>query len=110
MFLNFIFAAIDFARGMAILVQQAAKMVEIYQKAKQVAQGLSEDKWKGADQQAFQAEMGGNILPAVQNVIDTANEFKNRIEKAKERMDQAEQQAKSLVQNLSQAFQAISGF
>lgn len=107
MFLNLIIAAIEFARGMAILVQQIAKMVEIYQKAKQVAQGLSEDKWMGEDQKAFQAEMGGNVLPGVQNVIDTANEFKNRIEKAKARMDQAEAQAKSLVQNLGQVFSAI---
>lgn len=101
------FAYAKFAAAMAQLGQQIVKMTEIQQNAKSTADGLK-DKWTGDDADAFQSVMGSDVLPGMGKLINTVQDFGNRLRKAEERIRQADKQAKSMVGQLSDVFSKIS--
>lgn len=102
-----LFAYAKFAAAMAQLGQQVVKMTEIMNNAKSTADGLK-DKWTGDDADAFQNVMGTDVMPNMNKVISTVTDFGNRLRRAEERIRQADNQAKSMVGQLSDVFSKIS--
>ena len=102
-----LFAYAKFAAAMAQLGQQVVKMTEIMNNAKSTADGLK-DKWTGDDADAFQNVMGSDVMPNMNKVINTVTDFGNRLRRAEERIRRADQQAKSMVGQLSDVFSKIS--
>lgn len=102
-----LFAYAKFAAAMARLAQQVVKITEIMNNAKSTADGLK-DKWTGDDADAFQNVMSSDVMPNMNNTINTVNDFKNRLQRASERIQKADQQAKGMVGQLSDVFAKIS--
>jgi len=102
-----LFAYAKFAAAMAQLGQQVVKITEIMNNAKSTADGLK-DKWTGDDADAFQNVMGSDVMPNMNKVINTVTDFGNRLRRAEERIRRADQQAKSMVGQLSDVFSKIS--
>lgn len=96
-----------FAAAMAQLAQQVAKITEIQQNAKSTADGLK-DKWTGDDADAFQNFIGSDVMPGMTKLINTVQDFGNRLRRAEERLRRADQQAKSMVGQLSEVFNKIA--
>ncbi len=63
--------------------------------------------WKGDGATRFVNEMTSDVIPALVNIADVNMNFGSQIEKALERMDQAEQAAKNQVQPLFDLFSNI---
>jgi len=101
-----VFAYAKFAAALAQLAQQIAKMTEIQQNAKSTADGLR-DKWTGDDANAFQGFIGNDVMPGMSKLINTVQDFRNRLNRAEERIRRADQQAKSMVGGLSEVFGKI---
>jgi WXG100 family type VII secretion target len=102
-----LFAYAKFAAAMARLAQQIAKITEIMNNAKSMADGLK-DKWTGDDADAFQNVIGSDVMPNMNNAINTVSDFRNRLQRASDRIQQADKQAKSMVGQLSDVFQKIT--
>ncbi len=102
-----LFAYAKFAAAMAQLAQQVVKITEIMNTAKSTADGLK-DKWTGDDADAFQNVMGSDVMPNMNKVINTVQDFGSRLNRAQERIRQADKQAKSMVGGLSDVFQKIT--
>lgn len=102
-----VFAYAKFAAALAQLGQQVAKMTEIQQNAKSTADGLK-DKWTGDDANAFQNVMSSDVMPGMTRLISTVQDFGNRLRRAEERIRRADQQAKSMVGQLSDVFAKIT--
>jgi WXG100 family type VII secretion target len=96
-----------FAAAMARLMQQIAKMTEIMNNAKSTADGLK-DKWTGDDADAFQNTMGSDVMPNMNKAIATITDFHKRLNQAQERIQRADQQAKSMVGGLADVFSTIT--
>ena len=101
------FAYAKFAAALARLAQQIAKITEIMNNAKSTADGLK-DKWTGDDADAFQNTMSSDVMPGMNRAISTVQDFSNRLNRAQERIQRADQQAKSLVGQLADVFGKIS--
>lgn len=101
------FAYAKFAAAMARLMQQIAKMTEIMTNAKSTADGLK-DKWTGDDADAFQNVMGSDVMPNMNKAIATVQDFHGRLNRAAERIQRADQQAKGMVGQLSDVFSKIT--
>jgi len=102
-----LFAYAKFAAAMAQLGQQVAKMTEIQNNAKSTADGLK-DKWTGDDADAFQSTMGSDVLPNMGKAVQTLQDFGQRLNRAQERIRQADNQAKSMVGQLADVFGKIA--
>jgi WXG100 family type VII secretion target len=96
-----------FAAAMARLAQQIVKMTEIMTNAKSTADGLK-DKWTGDDADAFQNTIGSDVLPNMNTAISTIQDFQQRLNRAQERVQRADQQAKAMVGQLSDVFSKIT--
>ena len=96
-----------FAAAMARLVQQIAKITEIMNNAKSTAVGLK-DKWTGDDADAFLNTIGTDVMPNMNRAISTIQDFHGRLNRAQERIQRADQQAKSMVGQLSDVFSKIT--
>lgn len=101
------FAYAKFAAALARLAQQIAKMVEIQNDAKSTADGLK-DKWTGDDADAFQNTIGTDVMPNMGRAIQTVQDFSSRLNRAQERIRQADQDAKGMVGQLSDVFSKIT--
>jgi len=101
------FAYALFAEALGRLAQQIAKITEIMNTAKSTADGLK-DKWTGDDADAFQNVIGSDVMPNMNQVINTVSDFSNRLNKAQERIRQADNQAKGMVGQLSDVFSKIT--
>lgn len=101
------FAYALFSAAMARLAQQVAKITEIMNQAKSTADGLK-DKWTGEDADAFQSSIAGDVMPGMNSAINTVTDFRNRLQRAAERIQRADQQAKSMVGQLADVFQKIA--
>ncbi len=101
------FAYALFAQAMARLAQQVAKITEIMNQAKSTADGLK-DKWTGEDADAFQNSISSDVMPGMNSAINTVSDFRNRLQRASERIQRADQQAKSMVGQLADVFQKIA--
>lgn len=102
-----VLAYAKFAAAMARLGQQVAKMADIQQQAKSTADGLK-DKWTGDDADAFQNFIGSDVMPGMTKLISTVQDFGQRLNRASERIQRADQQAKSMVGQLSDVFSKIT--
>ncbi len=96
-----------FAAALAQLGQQVAKITEIMNNANSEAQGLK-DKWTGDDADAFQNVMSSDVMPGMNKLISTVQDFSNRLDRAQQRIQQADKQAKSMVGGLADVFQKIA--
>ena len=94
------------AAALARLGQQVVKMTEIQTNAKSTADGLK-DKWTGDDADAFQNVMESDVMPGMSRAINTVTDFGNRLQKAQDRITQADKQAKSMVGQLADVFNKI---
>lgn len=94
------------AEVIADIAKQVNALRENLQQAKDTAAGLK-DKWTGDDADAFQAEMGNNVTPKMEQVISTVDDFGKRIGQAQARMQQADQQARQKVEGLASIFKGI---
>jgi WXG100 family type VII secretion target len=101
------FAYALFAEALARLAQQIAKMVEIMNTAKSTADNLK-DKWTGDDADAFQNFVSSDIMPNMNTAISTVQDFSQRLNRAQDRIRQADNQAKSMVGQLSDVFSKIT--
>jgi WXG100 family type VII secretion target len=101
------FAYAKFAAALARLAQQIVKITEIMNNAKSTADGLK-DKWTGEDADAFQNTIGSDVMPGMNRAISTVQDFSNRLNRAQERIQRADQQAQSMVGQLSDVFSKIS--
>jgi len=101
------FAYALFAEALGRLAQQVAKMTEIMNNAKSTADGLK-DKWTGDDADAFQNFVSSDVMPNMNNAINIVQDFSNRLNRAQERIRQADNQAKGMVGQLSDVFSKIS--
>ncbi len=102
-----LFAYAKFAAAMARLAAQIVKITEIMNNAKSMADGLK-DKWTGDDADAFQNVIGSDVMPGMNSAINTVTDFKNRLQRASDRIQQADKQAKSMVGQLADVFQKIA--
>ena len=96
-----------FAAALAQLAQQVVKITEIMNNAKSTADGLK-DKWTGDDADAFQNFIGSDVMPNMNKLVNTVQDFGNRLNRAQERIRQADNQAKSMVGGLADVFQKIA--
>jgi hypothetical protein len=88
--------------------RQAQALLDVEQEAREIAAGLK-DKWTGEDADAFQAEIVGDVTPKLQELVATVKESVVKVDKAKERILQADQAARSRVEALTQQFSGIRG-
>ena len=102
-----LFAYAKFAAALAQLAQQVAKITEIMNSANSEAQGLK-DKWTGDDADAFQNVMSSDVMPGMNKLISTVQDFSNRLDRAQQRIQQADKQAKSMVGGLADVFGKIA--
>jgi WXG100 family type VII secretion target len=105
--MTLLFAYALFAEALARLAQQIAKMVEIMNTAKSTADNLK-DKWTGDDADAFQNFVSSDIMPNMNTAISTVQDFSQRLNRAQDRIRQADNQAKSMVGQLSDVFSKIT--
>jgi len=101
------FAYALFAQAMARLGQQIAKIAEIMNNAKSMADGLK-DKWTGDDADAFQNVISSDVMPNMNTAINTVTDFQGRLNRAADRIRQADKQAQSMVGQLSDVFSKIT--
>lgn len=95
-----------YAQALAQLAQQVQKITQIQQEAKQTIDKLGQT-WIGIDYDACKAKFQGGLFPGLSSLINTAQDFISRLNKALDRMKQAEQQATQAVQSLVDVFNAI---
>jgi len=100
------FAYALFSQAMARLGQQIAKIAEIMNNAKSMADGLK-DKWTGDDADAFQNVIASDVMPNMNSVINTVTDFQSRLNRASERIQQADKQAQGMVGQLADVFSKI---
>jgi len=102
-----LFAYAKFAAALAQLAQQVVKITEIMNNANSTAQGLK-DKWTGDDADAFQNVMSSDVMPGMNKLINTVQDFRGRLDRAQQRIQQADKQAKSMVGQLADVFGKIA--
>ena len=102
-----LFAYAKFAAAMAQLAQQVVKITDIMNTAKSTADGLK-DKWTGDDADAFQNVMSSDVMPGMNKLINTVQDFRGRLDRAQQRIQQADKQAKSMVGQLADVFGKIA--
>ena len=96
-------------RGIITMIKSQANIIQLIVTAplramvNQVTGGI----WKGDGATRFVNEMTSDVIPALVNIADVNMNFGSQIEKALERMDQAEQAAKNQVQPLYDLFSNI---
>jgi WXG100 family type VII secretion target len=101
------FAYALFSQAMARLGQQIAKIAEIMNNAKSMADGLK-DKWTGDDADAFQNVIASDVMPNMNSVINTVTDFQGRLNRAADRIRQADKQAQGMVGQLADVFSKIA--
>lgn len=102
------FAYAIFAAAMTRLGQQIQKMNEIMENAKKTADGLKSD-WTGNDYDAFDAYVKNNLMPGLNKAVSTMQDWQSRLNRAQDRMRQADNAGKQLVGGLASVFSKITG-
>jgi len=94
------------AEALAQLAQQVQAMQQVQDQAHQTADGLK-DKWTGDDADQFQQVVASDVLPNMGNLIGTVTGFGQQLQQAQDRITQADNEAKSAVDQLQGIFSQI---
>jgi uncharacterized protein YukE len=96
-------------RGIINQIKQQVNMIQnmVTSPLRTIVSEVTGGMWKGDGADRFVNEMTSEVIPALTNIANVNMSFGNQIEKALDRMDQAEQTAKNLVNPLHDLFSKI---
>ncbi len=92
-----------------VLSQVAKHVLTIQDRVKDptnsIIQTVNGGVWVGRGADAFLSELSGECMPEINTTIDKINVFQNKVTSAKERIEQADEEAERLIRSrLTDAF------